>query len=138
MFEQEFMEIQSEIISLCVEYSHGLASHIFVYCYMNGDDHYFNAFFRIRKETWSVEELEYPEEVAAEFRSLIQNETSKLPLLFDQYKREAPVQYKIHFKTKGNKLESDLKYKKEMDFSMDPQVAFDKWHQSMKRKIWLI
>ena len=138
MFEQEFMEIQSEIISLCVEYSHELASHIFVYCYMDGDNYFFNAFFRIGKETWNVEELEYPEEVAAEFRSLIQNATSKLPLLFEQYKRETPVQFKLHFKTKGNKLELDLKYKKEMDLSMNPQILFDKWHQSVKRKIWLM
>ena len=138
MFEPEFMDIQSEIISLCVEYSHELASHIFVYCYMYGENYFFNAIFRIGKATWNVEELEYPEEVAAEFRSLIQNETSKLPLLFEQYKRETPIQYKIHFQAKGNKIDLDLKYKKEMNLSMNPQEIFDKWRQSVKRKIWLI
>lgn len=138
MFEEEFMEIQSEIISLCVEYSKELASHIFIYCYMNGENYFFNAIFRIGKETWNVEELEYPEEMLVKFRTLIQNETSRLPVLFEQYKREAPIQYKIHFKSKGNKIELDLKYKKELDLSMNPQVIFDKWLQAVKKKIWII
>ena len=138
MFEEEFMEIQSEIISLCVEYSKELASHIFIYCYMNGENYLFNAIFRIGKETWNAEELEYPEEMLVKFRTLIQNETSRLPVLFEQYKREAPIQYKIHFKSKGNKIELDLKYKKELDLSMNPQVIFDKWLQAVKKKIWII
>ncbi len=133
MFEQEFMSIQSSIISLCVEFSQGKADHIFAYIYTKEDQYYFNAFFRIGKETWDIIDLEYPIEVVQEFQSLILSEVDKMRILFKENKREMPIEQKLKFQLKSQKFKFDLKYPKEIKHS-DPRSAFGKWKQSIKKK----
>ena len=57
VFEDEFMEIQSEMVSLCLEYlekERKKGKKIYIYCNNENNTMMFHAFFHIGDEIWSL------------------------------------------------------------------------------------
>jgi len=134
MFENDFMKIASSIISTCFEFTQGKADFIFVYIFMDKEQYYFNAFFRFGKETWDVEELEYQADTVEYFNQLIKQDADRLPIIFDEAKREKPVLYKMKFRCKDQKFKFDLKYDKDISNNLHSEQDFYEWKESIKKK----
>lgn len=134
MFEKDFMDVQSSIISICSEFAQYKADYIFAYLYMNGMEYYFNAFFRFGKETWDINELEYPQDTTEYFRQLIKVEADRFSEVFDRSEREKPVLCKMKFRCKDQKFKFEMKYKKDCSMRFDPEQDFKDWLNVIKRK----
>ncbi len=134
MFENDFMKMQSSIISTCSEFAQNKADFIFVYLFMRENKYYFNVFFRFGKETWDMGELEYPPETVSYFCGLIKQDAERLSQLYEAEKREKPVMYKMKFRFKDSKFKFELKYDNDFPIDFQPEQAFSEWKQKMKNK----
>ncbi|MBQ6943695.1 MAG: hypothetical protein IJN43_05120 [Ruminococcus sp.] len=132
MFEQEFMKINKTLLSLCLEFSQNKADYIFVYLYMKKEQYFFNSFFRFGKEIWDIDDLEYPRDCVKRFMQLINEETAKFPLLFEGFKREKPILYKMMYQCNTQKFNFSLKYDGDIASKFFPEQDFDNWIESVK------
>ena len=66
-FEDEFMDLQSGLISLCMEVVEEKVSKVYAYCSNEKKSKMFNAFFDANGEIKTLEQLGVPDEPAFEF-----------------------------------------------------------------------
>ena len=138
MFETDFMKTQSSIISTCCEFSQNKADFVFVYLFMRENKYYFNVIFRFGKETWDMDELEYPPATMSYFCDLIRKDAERLSNLFEAENREKPIMYKMKFRCKDSKFKFELKYEKDLPSDFQPEQAFIEWKQKIKNKSILL
>ena len=138
MFETDFMKTQSSIISTCYEFSQNKADFVFVYLFMRENKYYFNVIFRFGKETWDMDELEYPPATMSYFCDLIRKDAERLSNLFEAENREKPIMYKMKFRCKDSKFKFELKYEKDLPSDFQPEQVFIEWKQKIKNKSILL
>jgi len=138
MFENEFMDIQRDLINLCIEFSQGKADNIFAFIFQREDEFYFNSVFKIGKEYLTIRDLEYPIEVENDFMELATDIIKLFPAVFDNYNREKPIQYKLIFNVKTKKLKFELEYSKDIDTSKPCDSVFDEWKKKLSKKSFFL
>lgn len=138
MFETDFMKTQSSIISTCYEFSQNKADFVFVYLFMRENKYYFNVIFRFGKETWDMDELEYPPATMSYFCDLIRKDAERLSNLFEAENCEKPIVYKMKFRCKDSKFKFELKYEKDLPSDFQPEQVFIEWKQKIKNKSILL
>ena len=67
VFEDEFMDLQSALISLCMEVTEQKISKIYVYCSNEKKSKMFNAFFDVNGEIKTLNQLGVPINLAFQF-----------------------------------------------------------------------
>lgn len=67
VFEDEFMDLQSALISLCFEVVGEKVSKVYAYCSNEKKSKMFNAFFDVNGEIKTLNQLGVPKELAFEF-----------------------------------------------------------------------
>jgi len=70
IFEDEFMELQSGLLSLCMEVVDQKASKIYVYCSNEKKSKMFNAFFEVDGEIKMLNQLEISNDLVFQFLKL--------------------------------------------------------------------
>ena len=145
VFEDQLMEIQSDMISLSLEYVENKAETVYIYVVLEEGLVSFDVFYKIGgfiSEKSDVNEylsekindsddiqfslLEYGIEVA-----------QKIEVLFEENSKEVPTEIRLVYDVKNNSLKSnyiyDAMYEKNEDLSVSD--VFEAWIQEEKSKL---
>ena len=145
IFENQLMEIQSDMISLSLEYVENKAEIVYIYVVLEDGLVSFDVFYKIGgfiSEKSDVNEylsekindsddiqfslLEYGIEVA-----------QKIEVLFEENSKEVPTEIRLVFDVKNNSLKSNYRYDAMYEKNEDLSVSdvFEAWIQEEKSKL---
>ncbi len=134
VFEDEFMELQTGLISLCLEVTQGKVDKVFAYGSNEKKSTMFNAFFEVDGEIKTLNLLGVPRELAFQFLSLGMDDLEKLDAIGKKYGRPVPTELKLYYDVRTKKFQSEYKYE-EVCSARTGRAAedvFDEWIAEMK------
>ncbi|EWM52146.1 hypothetical protein [Ruminococcus flavefaciens] len=133
-FEDAFTDIQSEYISLCLEYVNNDVDEVFAYIYQTRSMKMFNAFFKKDGKILSAGQLG-TEEASDEFLEVGRDDISKIVDVCDKYEHKCPNELKLVYNVKTKKFDAELGYE---DYSekekVTPFEVFLNWFRAEKAK----
>ena len=110
VFEDEFMDFQSGLISLCLEVTKGKVNKIYAYCSNEQKSKMFNAFFEVDGEIKTLSQLGISRELSFKFLKLGTQELAKVNEICRKYSMSAPTEMKICYDVTTGKYKADYKY----------------------------
>ena len=110
VFEDEFMDVQASIISLCLEVTRKKVDKVYAYCSNEKYCKMFNAFFSVNGEVKELDELEVPDRLAFQFLKLGIEDIEKMDAICKKYNMPAPTELKLFYDVKSGKFNADYKY----------------------------
>jgi hypothetical protein len=138
VFEDLFSELQSDIVSICLEYVNNRADKIYIYCsYENGiisSDFFYNINGKVVErhklndaiqEQIDKQNLEY--DVSTERQdavlNIIEEDILKIKSVCQKYDRDMPSEIKLIYNVKDHKLKA--KYRYDLVYTNDPVKSAD-------------
>lgn len=109
VFEDEFMEVQSGLISLCMEFlGENEADKVYAYCSIEGKSCSFNAFFGTNSGIKMITEIESNMRRAMQFLGTGCHDLEKIKEVCATYEKPVPTEIKMTYDVKSGKF--DAKY----------------------------
>lgn len=147
IFEDKFMDIQSDMVSLCLEYTESKADKIFIYASNENNSLTFNVFFLIKEhiatmnsvnQILSNQGLQIDDSLERR-RAVLKigvEDFQKIISVCKEYNQPIPTEIKLNYDVISNSLDAHYKY--ENVFSDTDKSSFDifnDWIQQMKNTI---
>ena len=145
VFEDYFSEIQTDMISISLEYVDEKAEQVYIYCSYEPGMYYFDVFYKINGEIVQRHELNkvtsnYTYDVSIDRqRSLMKigvNNLKKIHKKCKEFNKEMPTEIKLIYDVKTNKLSGSYSY--ELKYSNDedilPSDIFEGWYEEEKNR----
>ena len=137
-FEDELMELQSEMISLGMDVTRGKADYIFIYCSNERGCSFFNAFFAINGKLTELHELEAPERIQWRFLDLGQAELNKLDALGAKHNVQVPTEMKMGYQVGTGKFKATYKYEPVCVGGVMSEDVYERWMAQVKKGFKLL
>ncbi|MDD9149856.1 DUF600 domain-containing protein [Sporolactobacillus sp. CQH2019] len=141
-FEDYFAELQTDMVSISLEYVNNKVDNIYIYCSYEPEAYYFNVFYRIngqlvhKHELNNISKEEYDISIERQ-KALMKIGREDLERIHDickEYKREMPAEMKLYYDVKLNKLQGkyqyDLVYSQTEDLL--PNDIFNSWFEEIR------
>ena len=109
-FEDEFMDLQSGLISLCLEVVEEKASKVYAYCSNEKKSKMFNAFFDVNGEIKTLNQLGVPKELSFEFLKTGTEDLEKVDGICAKHNMPVPTEMKLYYDVKSGKFDAEYKY----------------------------
>lgn len=109
-FEENFMELQTDLISLCLELTEGKVDKIFAYASIENKSTMFNAFFEKSGELYTINQLNIDRKTAMEFLRIGTKDLSKIKDLCKQNNMKVPTELKMYYNLQTGKYNADYEY----------------------------
>ncbi len=145
VFEDYFSEIQTDMISISLEYVDEKAEQVYIYCSYEPAMYYFDVFYKINGEIVQRHELNkvtsnYTYDVSIDRqRSLMKIGVKNLKRVHEkckEFNKEMPTEIKLIYDVKTNKLSGSYSY--ELKYSNDedilPSDIFEGWYEEEKNR----
>lgn len=135
VFEDEFMDLQADYVSLCLEVMEGIADEIYIYISNEEDISMFDSFCRVKGQIKTLEKL-FPIPLQDELLSVGLNDIKKIDELCKRYGRPAPTEIRLHYVVKTKSLDAHYEYKPVCagDCGFGPFDVFDAWVEEERKK----
>ena len=132
-FEDAFTDLQSEFVSLCMEYTNGSVDKIYIYIYQDTSQKMFNAIFVKGKRVIPAGNFAY-DEASDEFLSIGIKDIDKLVELCDMYQCKGPNEYKLELDVATHKFDASYRYDNYTKSGISPVSEFMSWYEEIKEK----
>ena len=134
VFEDEFMDVQAGLISLCLEVTEEKVDKVYAYCSNEKGCKMFNAFFAVDGQIKMVHQLGVPDELVVHFLKLGTGDIVTLDNVCKKHKRPAPTELKLYYDVKTGKFNADYKYEEvcPADSEIDSVDVFHEWMEEIK------
>ncbi|QOS80370.1 DUF600 domain-containing protein [Paenibacillus sp. JNUCC31] len=141
IFEDYFSELQSDIVSICLEYVDKRADVIYICCYHELGEYGMDVFYKINdvfvekhKVNEIYSEIDVSEERQYALLRIGNEDLLKIINLFEKYNREMPTEMKLTYDVIKNKLEATYSYDlKFTNLSKSASEVFDEWFEEVSR-----
>lgn len=110
-FEDEFMDLQSEFISLSLELTKKRVDKIYAYASIEKKSKMFNAFFEVNGEIKTLNQLGINSVLIMQFLKLGTGDLDKIKTLCNEYNMPVPTELKMYYDVKSGKYNADYEYK---------------------------
>lgn len=111
VFEDEFMEVQSGLISLCMEViGDNKVEKVYVYCSIERTMKMFNAFFTVGNEIMTLNLLGIKPPKSTQFLRLGTSDLNKLSTVCEKYNKPTPTEMKLYYDVKSGEFEAKYRY----------------------------
>ncbi len=110
IFEDELMDIQSQIISLCLELVENKATKVYAYGSIEANSISFNAFFEVKGQVKTLNNIVPNTEAIWEFLDLGESDLEKIKDLCKSYNQTTPTELKMIYDCTSGKLDAKYKY----------------------------
>ena len=135
VFEDEFMNLQADYVSLCLEVMEGIADEIYIYISNEATCHMFDTFCRVKGQVKTINQLFSP----GLQRDLLMTggkDIEKINELCRRYGRPAPTEIRLHYVVKTNSLDAHYEYKPvcSADCDLGPNDVFKAWVEEERKK----
>lgn len=149
VFEDYFSELQTDMVSLCLEYVESKADEIFIYCSYEPDAYYFNVFYKIQgafvlkhqlNEIYkggNHESYDVSDERQIALQRMGVEDLKEIHKVCKKFEREMPTEMKIHYNVEMNKLDAEYNYdlKYSVDETLLPKDIFKSWFEEMSENL---
>lgn len=109
-FEDEFMDIQSGLISLCMEFAENKADRIYAYCSIEKKTRSFNACFDCGGEIKTLSQMGVDMRKIVQFLRIGSSDLQKIREVCERYNLPTPTELKMVYSTKTGKYDSNYRY----------------------------
>ena len=109
-FEDEFMDLQSGLISLCIEVAEQKISKVYAYCSNEKKSKMFNAFFEVDGEIKTLHQLGVPNNLAFQFLKIGTEDMEKVDAICAKYNMPVPTEMKLYYDVESGKFDAKYKY----------------------------
>ncbi len=109
-FEDEFMDLQSELIALCLEVTGNKVDKIFAYASVEKKSKMFNAFFKVNGEIKTLNQLGLDNSLIHQFLKLGTGDLEKIRSVCKSYNKPVPTEIKMHYDVNTGKYSADYRY----------------------------
>lgn len=110
VFEDEFMELQSDFVSLCLEVAEQKVNKVYIYCSIEKKSTMFNAFFEIDGKLKTLNQLGIKNELIMQFLKLGTTDLEKVENVCINYNMPIPTEMKIYYNVETGKYDAQYKY----------------------------
>ncbi len=136
-FEDEFMDLQSELISLCLEVTEKKVDKIYAYASIEEKSQMFNAFFEAAGEIKTINQLGINSNLMMQFLKLGTGDLGKIKALCKEYNMPVPTELKMYYDVKTGKYNADYQYKEVCSSrtGISAGEGFMNWIHQIKREL---
>lgn len=110
VFEDEFMDLQAGLISLCLEVTEKKVNKVYVYCSNEKKSKMFNAFFDVNGEIKTLNQLGVPNKLAFQFLKIGTEDLEKVDVICKKYNMPIPTEMKLYYDVTSGKYDAKYKY----------------------------
>lgn len=109
-FKDEFMDLQSRMISLCLELVDNQADKVFVYCSVEKHSTAFNAFFEVCGDYKTINQLGVSEDTMWQFLDLGLEDLERLIEICNKHNRKIPTELKMIYDVNNGSYDAEYQY----------------------------
>lgn len=133
-FEDKFMEIQTGLISLCLEVTGSKIDKIFAYASIEKKSTMFNAFFERDGKVLTINQLNIDRGIVMEFLKIGTTDLEKIKKICEQNEIQTPTEIKMYYDVKTGKYNADYKYNEVCSdkTGISSGEVFMKWYNEIK------
>lgn len=142
VFEDYFSEIQSDMVSLALDYVGGKADKIYVYGSNDGGVLFFDVFYNIERNILGRSELDKVDSSydtstnrQIEMLQIGVNDLKRLKKLFEGRSDTMPTEMKLYYDVKSGNFNAEYKYDPIHSNSeeLTPKMVFVEWFEEIKK-----
>lgn len=135
-FEDKFMEIQTDLISLCLEVTGNKVDKIFAYASIEKKSTMFNAFFEKDGKVLTINQLNIDRGIVMQFLKIGTTDLEMIKKTCEQNEIQTPTEIKMYYDVKTGKYNADYKYDEVCSdkTGMSSGEVFMKWYNEIKEK----
>lgn len=145
VFEDQLMDIQSDMISLSLEYVENKAETVYIYVVLEDGLVSFDVFYKIGGfiseksdvNKYLSEKINDSDDIQFSLLEYGIEDAEKIEVLFEENSKEVPTEIRLVYDVKNNSLKSnyiyDAMYEKNEDLSVSD--VFEAWIQEEKSKL---
>ena len=130
VFEDEFMEIQSDMVSLALEaleLANATVDKIYIYAFGTRQQDFFNLFFKKDGKVLFAPQVDIPDDVVGQVMDFGIEDIEKLLEVCERYGRQAPCELKLVYDCVSGHFDGDYSYEEDLD----PCERFEAWEEEM-------
>lgn len=109
-FEDKFMDLQSGLVSLCLEVTENKVDKIYAYASIEKDSLMFNAFFEVDNKIETLNTLNIDAELRKQFLQTGTMDLVNIKNLCQEYETPTPSEMKMFYDVKTGKYNADYEY----------------------------
>jgi len=109
-FEDEFMDLQSELISLCLEATEKKVDKVYAYVSIEEKSKMFNAFFDVNGEVKTLNQLGLSNSIINQLLKLGTGDLEKIKSVCKRFNKPVPTEIKMYYDVNTGKYNADYKY----------------------------
>lgn len=129
VFEDEFMDLQTALISLCLEVTENKVNKVYAYCSNEKKSKMFNAFFDVNGEIKTLNQLGVPNKLAFQFLKLGTEDLEKVDAICIKYNMPIPTEMKLYYDVTSGEYDAKYKYEEvcSAKTGKDAGEVFSEW-----------
>lgn len=145
IFEDQLMEIQSDMISLSLEYVENKAEIVYIYVVLEDGLVSFDVFYKIGGfiseksdvNEYLSEKINDSDDIQFSLLEYGIEDAEKIEVLFEENSKEVPTEIRLVYDVKNNSLKSNYRYDAMYEKNEDLSVSdvFEAWIQEEKSKL---
>ena len=143
MFEDEFSELQADMVDICNEYSQGFADKIFIYAANEGiilAQHFYCIDFNLYKysklnNAGLKVNFDVSKECQGQVLDILNEDIQKIQSVCDKYNQPIPKLMKLVYEPKTKKFNADYKYENQTSDEISVFDNYDAWFEEEKTKL---
>ncbi|EOB31448.1 hypothetical protein D065_08642 [Streptococcus mitis 13/39] len=145
VFEDQLMDIQSDMISLSLEYVENKAETVYIYVVLEDGLVSFDVFYKIGGfiseksdvNEYLSEKINDSDDIQFSLLEYGIEDAEKIEVLFEENSKEVPTEIRLVYDVKNNSLKSNYRYDAMYEKNEDLSVSdvFDAWIQEEKSKL---
>ena len=145
IFEDQLMEIQSDMISLSLEYLENKAEIVYIYVVLEDGLVSFDVFYKIGGfiseksdvNEYLSEKINDSDDIQFSLLEYGIEDAEKIEVLFEENSKEVPTEIRLVYDVKNNSLKSNYRYDAMYEKNEDLSVSdvFEAWIQEEKSKL---
>ena len=145
IFENQLMEIQSDMISLSLEYVENKAETVYIYVVLEDGLVSFDVFYKIGGfiseksdvNEYLSEKINDSDDIQFSLLGYGIEDAEKIEVLFEENSKEVPTEIRLVYDVKNNSLKSNYRYDAMYEKNEDLSVSdvFEAWIQEEKSKL---
>ena len=145
VFEDQLMDIQSDMISLSLEYIENKAETVYIYVVLEDGLVSFDVFYKIGGfiseksdvNEYLSEKINDSDDIQFSLLEYGIEDAEKIEVLFEENSKEVPTEIRLVYDVKNNSLKSNYRYDAMYEKNEDLSVSdvFEAWIQEEKSKL---
>ena len=145
VFEDQLMDIQSDMISLSLEYVENKEETVYIYVVLEDGLVSFDVFYKIGGfiseksdvNEYLSEKINDSDDIQFSLLEYGIEDAEKIEVLFEENSKEVPTEIRLVFDVKNNSLKSNYRYDAMYEKNEDLSVSdvFEAWIQEEKSKL---